>query len=288
MLTHKTIVALNLSANFMPTLQFKALSYEMFTFPGGEEHIKILDTLHNVHRVYLTQRVNGSIDFMRVLMAHDALKRKGVKNICLVMPYIPYARQDRVCDTGEAFSLKVFAKILNSAKFEKVFVLDPHSNVAPALINNCDLIEDLRPTFNAIQGIITEETKTPLLIIPDTSANKKVKEVNKRFNLGTIQCDKTRDPKTGKLTGFKVFEREDFLGRPCIMVDDICDGGGTFIGLAKELKKMNAGNIYLYVNHGIFSKGFDELDKHFTQIYCTNSIRTIEGNDLVTQYEIDL
>jgi len=63
-------------------------------------------------------------------------------------------------------------------------------------------------------------------------------------------------------------------------VDDICDGGGTFIGLAKALKQKNAGNLYLAVSHGIFSKGFNELNKHFTKIFTTDSFKTINESNV--------
>jgi len=61
-----------------------------------------------------------------------------------------------------------------------------------------------------------------------------------------------------------------------LIVDDICDGGGTFLGLGEELKKKNAGPLFLAISHGIFSKGFDELVKVYEQIFTTDSFRTID------------
>ena len=86
------------------------------------------------------------------------------------------------------------------------------------------------------------------------------------------------------LTGFKVYA-EDLKGCDCLIVDDICDGGGTFIGLANELKNKNAGKLYLAVSHGIFSRGFDDLEKCFTKIFTTDSIKKPEHNSL-TQIKI--
>ena len=62
----------------------------------------------------------------------------------------------------------------------------------------------------------------------------------------------------------------------CLIIDDICDGGGTFIGLAKELKQKNAGDLYLAVSHGIFSKGLEALNTYFTKLYTTDSFKTLE------------
>ena len=99
-----------------------------------------------------------------------------------------------------------------------------------------------------------------------------------------IECSKSRDVKTGKLKGFKVYA-DDLQGKDCLIVDDICDGGGTFMGLAEELKNKNAGNLYLAVSHGIFSKGFDHLAEHFTKIFTTDSFQNI-NNENVTQINL--
>jgi ribose-phosphate pyrophosphokinase len=68
-------------------------------------------------------------------------------------------------------------------------------------------------------------------------------------------------------------------------VDDICDGGRTFIEISKALDGYQ-GELYLFVTHGIFSKGFEELFKHFTKIYTTNSIKDIEQSDKLKQYKV--
>ena len=74
---------------------------------------------------------------MKIFLIKDALEIKGIKRFDLIMPYIPYARQDRVCAQGESFSLKIFANMLNAVNFENVYVLDAHSDVSVSLINNC-------------------------------------------------------------------------------------------------------------------------------------------------------
>jgi ribose-phosphate pyrophosphokinase len=82
--------------------------------------------------------------------------------------------------------------------------------------------------------------------------------------------------KTGKLSGFKVFA-ESLAGKTCFIVDDICDGGGTFIGVAEELRKLNAVKIILVISHGIFSKGLSL--QNVDEIYCTNSYKEIQEED---------
>jgi ribose-phosphate pyrophosphokinase len=122
-----------------------------------------------------------------------------------------------------------------------------------------------------------------ILPADEQKINKLYDEIATLAN-GIIKCDKVRNMATGQLSNFEVFSK-DLMGTNCLIVDDICDGGRTFIGVADELKKKNAGNIYLFVTHGIFSNGLDELKKHFTRIYTTNSVKDI-NDDFITQFNL--
>jgi ribose-phosphate pyrophosphokinase len=262
------------------------IEFKMLQFSGGEWHIKLNTRINysKVDKVIITNRFINMNDLMKVAVAKDALERMGIESFDLVMPYIPYARQDRVNEPGESFTLKVFTDMLNSLKFDKVIVLDPHSDVAPALINNCvqrDNHQYVRMAYHSIP-------ENAHLIIPDAGAVKKGHKLASDISfLSTVQCDKIRDTKTGSLSGFQVYT-PSLYGRACLIVDDICDGGGTFMGLAYELKKHGAGPIYLFVTHGIFSKGLEVLKEYFENIYCTNSFMTITNDDFITQYPIQL
>lgn len=267
--------SLNLDSMFIP-IPYPEIEFNMFQFSGGEWHIKLNNNIDysKVNKVVVSNRVNDANDVFKILLACDALRRKGVNDIELFLPYIPYARQDRVCQEGESFSLKIFTNIINSMMFNKVYVLDSHSDVAVALIDNCVPLDNHKYVEHAICGL-----DKPYLISPDAGANKKATKLYQYLNTEfsqIVKCDKTRNTITGELSGFEVFY-EDFNGSDCIIVDDICDGGGTFIGLAKELKKKGAGDLYLFVTHGIFSKGVSVLLEEFAEVFTTNSIRETEG-----------
>lgn len=280
---------LNLDGMFIPT-PAPEIEYSLFKFNGGELHIKLNNNIDysKVDKVIITNRFNSSDDIIKVLIAKEALKRKGVKNFDLIMPYIPYARQDRQCEDGESFTLKVFTTLINSANFDNIIVLDAHSDVAPALLNNCANISSEQYVDMAFQHIAEFHDADITLISPDSGANKKANKLYENLQVfnGLVKCDKRRDTKTGTLNGFEVFAN-DLKGKTCLITDDICDGGRTFIGIAEELKKKNAGKIYLFVTHGIFSNGFENLKKHFAGIFSTNSFSDIE-NELLTQFKIQL
>ena len=280
------ILSLNIDGNFIPTTH-PQIEFRMIQFKGGEMHIKLNNEIQfsEYDTVIITNRFRNGDDIMMVMIAKDALERKGVRKFQLIMPYVPYARQDRQCDVGESFTLKVFANIINSIGFEKITVFDAHSDVTPALLNNCVNITNDEYVRLAMQEI----SKTNIVLVsPDSGANKKSNKLYDNLKIFTkiVKCDKRRNVVDGSLSEFEVFTT-DLNGSDCLIVDDICDGGRTFIGIADELKKKNVGDIYLFITHGIFSYGLDELKKSFKKIYCTNSFRDID-DEFIKQIKIQL
>lgn len=262
---------LNLDHNFKPISGEKEIQFQSFIFSGGEPHIKINPDFDVSETVTITHRINSFNDFGLLLFAVDTLKRMDVKLINVFIPYFPAARQDRVMIAGEPLSVKVYADILNSLKLNKITVFDAHSEVTSALLDNCEVI----PNHDFIAQVLQKIGNDVKLISPDGGALKKIYKVSEYLGgIDVVECSKSRDVKTGKLSGFKVYD-DDLQGKNCLIVDDICDGGGTFIGLAEELKKKNAGKLYLAVSHGIFNKGFESM-KAFEKIFTTDSFREFD------------
>ena len=256
-------------------------------FSGGEVHVRLENEYLSAKEVTIGALLDSSDSIMKLLMVTDALKRANATKIIVILSYLPYARQDRVCNIGEALSIKVLANIINSQNYYEVYVLDPHSDVGPALLNNCTIIPNHKFIKNVIDDVKERDgldDSNIVIVSPDAGSNKKVKDLMKYLNspeLSMVKCDKTRDTLTGDLTGFEVYA-DSLANKICIIVDDICDGGGTFNGLAEVLLKKGATNIYLAVTHGIFSKGFEELSKNFDHIYTTQSFPGQRNEELVT------
>ena len=264
---------LNLDPQFTPYGTENIIEFTSFTFSGGEPHIKITSDLQNINEVIITHRIQSFNDMGMLLLATNALKNMGVQKLHVVLPYYPAARQDRLMVSGEPLSVKVYADLINAQQYASVTVFDPHSEVTPALLNNCKVIDN--HTF--IEKVTQQLSDNLVLIAPDGGALKKIYKIASFLQkYEVVECSKSRNVKTGQLTGFKVYA-DDLQGKDCLLVDDICDGGGTFLGLANELKAKNAGNLYLAVSHGIFNKGFEELAKQFTKIFTTDSFKTIEN-----------
>ncbi len=278
---------------------------EHITFPTGEKHIRIKE-LRGVHagicggqgledidapapnEVVLVYN-DPAGDVMKLGMAVNICRQAEVPKITVIMPFVPYARQDEVYVEGDPLSIEVFAKFLNSLAVDKVIITDPHSKVTPALIDNVQIVHQHELAAIAVMELDENLMHPIALVAPDLGATKKIKALqsyikqNHGLTLPIIQCDKTRDPETGKITGFKILDGSPY-GHHCLIVDDIADGANTFVGLGKVIKNVGCEGQSLYVTHGIFSKGTDHLSKLFDHIYATDSfpkkpgVRVIELN----------
>lgn len=251
-----------------------------FIFPGGEVNVSLPGNMpysvDTVGGLSIKAIIKSSDDLMELLLVKSAIDVMYGKVRCtLKLPYVPYGRQDRACNEGEALSIKVLAGMINSMSFHKVLTYDNHSDVSTALINNCMSIkpERIMAQSSQIKSILGDLSTS--ICCPDAGAAKKIYGVSKAFGgIPIIMADKVRDTATGDITHTSV-NCDDLGGRNIMVVDDICDGGFTFIKLAEKLKEKGAGMLFLYVTHGIFSKGLEVLDI-YDQIFTTDSFASTE------------
>lgn len=267
---------LNLSTGFNPfQSSIEEIESNSFLFSGGEVHIKLQGSADDV---LISTRLNDSNDIMKLLLAVDALRRSGTKNISVFIPYLPYARQDRVMVAGEPLSIKVMCNLINSCGFEKVYVYDVHSEVSLALLENCELITN----YSLVKEVLKDRSDY-LLVSPDAGALKKIYKLAEALTYtdDIVLCNKVRDVSNGRIKQITV-DQDDLQGKDCFIIDDICDGGATFVGVAKELKSRNAGKVSLIVSHGIMSHGETELVDWIDHIFTTDSIKDT-SSDLISR-----
>lgn len=245
-------------------------------FPsGGELNVMLGSPLpKDPFQVVVKATIKSSDDLFAIALVNDAIRRgMDTAEVILLVMWVPYARQDRVCNKGEALSSLVVANYINHLEFDRVEIADPHSDVLPALINNCKIFSQSDIICNSMLADKISSAEY-VLVSPDAGANKKTLETAKRLSAKRIiKADKVRDTLTGRITSTQVYANEyELLGANCLIVDDICDGGYTFTELAKVLRAKGANTVNLYVTHGLFTKGLDDLKKLFDNIYTTNSV----------------
>lgn len=265
------MIYLNLTPNFEP-FGLGSIKDVSRPFPSGlEANIKLEVAPGRLNsQVTITIRFSNHEDLMRIALAANALRLLGFREIHLFIPYLPYARQDRAVAGGESFALKVFANYINALSFASVTAFDVHSNVAGALINNFVNISAAKAAARSILSM--HIARKSAIVIPDAGAVKRAEDVIKGCSLPVIQALKRRNKETGAIEGVELFG--DFEGiKQFFIVDDICDGGATFIALAKSIRdkiratapldtvieNLRGVEINLWVSHGIFSKGINHL-----------------------------
>lgn len=252
-----------------------------FVFPGGEIQVKV-DTDNLTITSQCVARLQSANNIMELLLVKDILDQERATwdgtDSCLIIPYFPYARQDRRMVKGEALSAKVICNLINSLNFSRVTSYDLHSDVVPALLNNFNHVEvqNIVADFDFLSD--TLRLRNTVIVSPDVGASKKILKISQKLkkcypknDFPVIQASKVRDVNTGEITGTHI----DFVSVSkydnFVIMDDICDGGRTFIELAKVLREAGAKKIYLYVTHGIFSKGLDVFKELIDGIFTTNT-----------------
>lgn len=192
-------------------------------------------------------------ELFHLIQLVDLLRIEGVKHFSLFMQFLPYGRQDKVVSNETSFALSSFANVINSLKFDAVVSLDTHNPEMTTFL--FDNFRNLFPYFEI--GEVVKELNPDVLCFPDKGAirryGKELAYLNKIHTYG----DKQRDQYTGQILSYEL--KDDVTDRNVLIIDDICDGGATFIHLAKALFENGAKSVNLYTTHGIYSKGLQPL-----------------------------
>lgn len=262
------------------------VKFKINKFPDGQQDVVIIGWEKPGTEILIISRFNSWLDLELIVAAKKALDPYGLK-VSLNIPYLLGARSDRKFVTGgNSYLVDVLAPIINSLNFESVIVYDVHSDVAAACIKNLTSITNSELVRDALK-VISPQSRDVVLISPDAGAYKKIYGVAKDLGIpNVITAMKYRDPETGTILSTEINIPANLLSYKFVIVDDICDGGRSFIELSKILQAQLITEIYLVVSHGIFSAGYDELNKHFIQVHTTNSVRDIIDVKVIRQHKI--
>ena len=247
--------------------QTQLIDYKSFSFSAGELQVRLPD-ISRYNNLTIVSRYPTSQDLIEISMVLSAINNLNTFSgqVTLLLPYLPYSRQDRVCYAGEAFSLQALAGLLASGltPFDRVVTWDVHSNEALTVFQEegVDFFNVPPEAFvSKFRNLGVDLSSSHVVIAPDKGAVERANSVAKEIGANTIfYAEKKRDPSNGNILGIEIAPGQgevNLHNREILIVDDICDGGKTFIELAKTLWKYNPKEITLYVTHGIFSKGLD-------------------------------
>jgi ribose-phosphate pyrophosphokinase len=257
--------------------------YRTFRYPAGEVQTRLNDV--GIGRVLQAEEyeiiLHAVPDVMRLAQLVDAIKNvKDVPVRRLFLQYMPYSRADRRFTPGDSAGLDIFLRHIALMDFTSVWTFDVHNEKATDEIAKKYgiTLANMKPTDDPVDQIekcirrMIRQSDNPMLhialISPDEGARTRYNL--DKYGLDVIVGGKKRDAETGKLLGFHIDDNiKDYDA--ALIVDDICDGGGTFIGLGGEIMKVAPGLLLgLYVSHGIFSKGLEPLDAVFDWVFTSD------------------
>jgi ribose-phosphate pyrophosphokinase len=248
--------------------------YQLYEFPDGQPHFKLDGGISEWDHVQIITRIESAADVLVLGLAVDSVRSLCKGRISVNIAYMLGARMDRRIAPGQPATLHVLAAMLNAACSEAhdVRILDPHSQVTLDLVNRSTAILPTRLLEVALHNIATRHDSIPVVVVPDAGAVGRTRELMHAVKARNfvVNCGKKRDSETGKLSGFELLSgTEGLRGEHCLIVDDLCDGGGTFAGIATVLREAGAKSVSLCVTHGIFSK--DLPIQGIDHVYTTDS-----------------
>jgi ribose-phosphate pyrophosphokinase len=243
-------------------------------YSDGTPMVKVDDFSAMVrHTDTMTIRYEDMSEFVTAMFLVDAIRAHDGHIRNLILPYVPGARQDRSNPDGDVLiTLASVAQIINNRMFGRVVILDPHSEKTTQLVHRAVVY----PQFLVSRGL--RDLGHHGIIATDKGGKARAEAMAKALRLPVFYGGKTRDTSTGRLSGFTL---EPIPYGHYLVVDDICDGGGTFIGLADKIHEQGS-TADLFVSHGIFAKGTRGLLDRYGMIYTTDSLIGSDCDSTVT------
>lgn len=276
------------------------LPYKTINFSDGTRNIVIdMETYYKMTR---TEIITLSVPafssdeaiLFELLMVGDALRALAMQKfskVDILFNYLPHARADRRFEDGAAFPLGIFLKTLLiqfSYHIGTIYVVDAHNpKVVEKVINDFNRehpSQNPRVAFQQIHAKNQINHFVPagsVVVFPDAGASERYGKYWSEYATAT----KVRNPQNGHIESFEVSDmaKKQVAGKVAVILDDICDGGGTFIPLAKVLGP-HAKELHLVVTHGIFSKGLKPFEGYFKKIHCANHVGNFVSPDDIIRF----
>lgn len=258
-------------------------------YPDGHRHVVSDKDLHGDTTISAAIRTFDDLFMIaQIKKIHPELTHLAIK-------YLLAARCDRRFSPGESCDLEIVCDYINRLGFESISVYKPHNEELTKKLLGYDNVWITDPTYSLLEAFhknIPKEwysvgsingscIKNVYVVSPDAGASGWIQNVT-RNNYHYLWCSKNR-------VGDKIVVNVPVMKHDIqnyLIVDDLCDGGGTFIEISKAIKlQMPDAKVYLAVTHAIFSKGLAVFDGHIERIYCTDTFAEWE-HPLVRQIEV--
>ena len=241
-------------------------------FADGETLVELGETVRG-KRVYFVQSTSTPVNdnLMELLIAIDCAKRSSARDIVCVIPYFGYARQDRKAKPRQPITARLIADLLSAAGANRVVTIDLHASQIQGFFSFP--VDDLTSIPMMGQYILRNysDLENTVVVSPDHGGTTRARKLAEIINCPLAIVDKRR-PRPNVCEATTVIG--DVKGKHCILVDDICDTGGSLIAASNLLLDNGALDVKVSLAHGVFSNGAIENinNSKITELLVTNTI----------------
>ena len=243
---------------------------EIDRFKDGEIQVRILETVRGTE-VFIVQPTNApsAEHLMELLIMIDAMKRASAKEVCAVIPYYAYARQDRKTQPRHPITAKLLANLLTAAGADRVLTIDLHAGQIQGFFDIP--VDNLRGMPLIADYLAQKGLEDVVVVSPDMGGVVRSRELAERLNCQLAIVDKRR-PKPNVAEVMNIIGK--VKGKTAFIIDDMIDTGGTIVGAAEALIKKGAKDVYVGSTHAVFSDPAPEIlqASPIKEIIVTDSI----------------
>ena len=246
--------------------------FESRTFPDGEIYFKI-DSKLKGEEVYIVQTgcPEPNDAFMEMMLGAEAASNLGAVKGVGILPYVPYARQDKRFKEGEALSLNAISKMMQALGCEKLVTVDAHYMKEYGEYDLYGL-----PAVNVSAGTLLVNfvkekfgLEDLFIVSPDFGASEMIEKAAKESGCesGRLEKDRKSDYEV------EVSGELDVKGKNVLVLDDIISTGGTMLKAIKKLREEGAEKVFVAATHGVFAgDSMAKLGKEADYVVTTDSI----------------
>lgn len=243
---------------------------ELLRFQDGEIRVRNVETVRGVE-VFIVQPLNypSAENIMELLIMIDAMRRASAKQICAVIPYYAYARQDRKTQPRDPIAAKLLANLITAAGADRVVTLDLHAGQIQGFFDIP--VDNLKGIPIITEYLQRKQLQDVIVVSPDVGGVVRARELADRLNCQIAIVDKRR-PRPNQAEVMNIIG--EVGGKTAILLDDMIDTGGTIVNAAKALIEKGAVEVYACCTHAVFSHPAPEIlqDSPIKEIVVTDSI----------------
>lgn len=259
----------DLANKIAKSLQAELAVASLRIFSDGESSIRLGKVQKNC---IIVQSTHPPTDrhIMQLLMMAKKCMDDGAQDVCAVIPYLAYARQDRAFLEGEVVSIALVAKLFETIGIKHIITVDIHSQLAMSYFQSIQNVSSVRMLADYATNM---KLRDPIAVSPDAGGSNRAKEFAQHLNTDFISLKKSRHRLTGEVTIDESID-VDISKRDAILIDDIISTGSSVIKAAEILRKLGVGRVYAMCAHALLIQDAAEKIKSagVSDIISTNSV----------------